>query len=135
MRVVGVNAEEFGVKQESFCVIDIRGKQSFLAAHLPNSHHLVNEDEISQFVLQNATSKPLLILCFSAKRAKQMCEFLATNANFTTNYAREEIFYLNCGVMELSDAGFELTSFAPTPHKNPPLNLTTPQTASLTPNL
>lgn len=113
MRVVGVNAEEFGAKQESFCVIDIRGKQSFLAAHLNHSLHLASESEIKQFVRQNRALQPLLILCFSAKRAKQMCEILAADAEFAASYAREEIFYLNCGVMELGDNGFKLTSFTP----------------------
>lgn len=51
-----------------------------------------------------------MILCFSAIRAKQMCEKLVQNAKFCQVYKFDEIFYLDCGVMELFDNGFEFVS-------------------------
>ena len=101
---------------QDFCVIDLRGKQAFLAAHLKNSHHLPSEDKILSFLkhyskkdlFKIALPKPFLILCFSAIRARKMSENLAKNTEFLTLYPHKELFYLNCGIMEAFDSGFEL---------------------------
>ena len=109
-----LNVAKFSL--DDFYLIDIRGKQAFLAAHLKNSHHLPSQNEIISFfksqnekcLREKIPLKPLLILCFSAVRARKMSENLAKNAEFLALYPHNEIFYLNCGIMEAFDSGFEV---------------------------
>ncbi len=62
---------------------------------------------------KNANSKPLLILCFSAKKSKALAQSLSQNQNFLSLYPSDSIYYLDCGIMEAFDNGFSPISSAP----------------------
>ncbi|MDD7296823.1 MAG: hypothetical protein PUG77_05995 [Helicobacter bilis] len=67
-------------------------------------------------------SKPLLFLCFSAKKAKEFAKLsLALLEN--THYPFKEVYYLESGVMELYDFGFSFVENTANKHtKETPLN-------------
>lgn len=97
-------------KFSDFCIIDIRGNQAFLSAHLCDSHNLQNKDEVINFINshpKNTTQKPILFVCFSSIKAKKMCESIAKDKSFAKNYSFDKIHYLDCGIMEAFDNGFE----------------------------
>lgn len=97
-------------KFSDFCIIDIRGNQAFLSAHLCDSHNLQNKDEVINFINshpKNTTQKPILFVCFSSIKAKKMCESIAKDKSFTKNYSFDKVHYLDCGIMEAFDNGFE----------------------------
>ena len=97
-------------KFSDFCIIDIRGRQAFLSAHLCDSHNLQNKDEVINFINshpKNTTQKPILFVCFSSIKAKKMCESIAKDKSFAKNYSFDKIHYLDCGIMEAFDNGFE----------------------------
>lgn len=107
---------KFGIKDinarkslEDFCVVDIRGLQAFVSAHLQDSHHLSSQDDIVRFVASQVSQKPLLFVCFSSVKAKKMCENLANNDEFLASYANDTIFYLDCGIMQAFDSGLEMS--------------------------
>ena len=121
MRVLKLDLRDFVANEDGFCLVDIRGKQSFLAAHLRASHHLSSQDDIVCFVVSQVPQKPLLLVCFSSVKAKKMCENLANDDEFLASYANDTIFYLDCGIMEAFDNGFEpFSDFAQPPHSNTP---------------
>lgn len=97
-------------KFSDFCIIDIRGNQAFLSAHLCDSHNLQNKDEVINFInsrSQSTTQKPILFVCFSSIKARKICESIAKDKSFTKNYSFDKIHYLDCGIMEAFDNGFE----------------------------
>lgn len=105
--VLKLDIKDIGTLQD-FCIVDIRGIQAFVSAHLQNSHHLPNQNDIVRFIASKSTQKPLLLVCFSSIKAKQMCENLTNDDEFLASYTNDTIFYLNCGIMEAFDNGFEV---------------------------
>ncbi len=90
----------------SFFVIDIRSKQAFLSAHLQDSLHASNEQEVINSLQafnegrQSLQEKSLLIVCFSATKSKALAQKLSQNPHFQSIYPLKEIYYLDCGIME-----------------------------------
>ncbi|WP_300710475.1 DNA phosphorothioation system sulfurtransferase DndC [uncultured Helicobacter sp.] len=101
-----------------FCVIDIRSKLAFASAHLKDSVHLPTLKDILLFLpppprqltshrAKSLALKPILIVCFSATAAKNLALKLSKNTDFWHLYPHKDIFYLQCGIMEAFDNGFE----------------------------
>lgn len=104
-----------------FCILDIRGRQAFLGAHLRDSHNLQTKNEVINFINshpKNATQKPILIVCFSSIKAKKMCESIAKDTAFAKNYRFDKVHYLDCGIMEAFDNGFEVCQGESMPNIN-----------------
>lgn len=98
---------------DNFCIIDIRGKQAFLSAHLCDSHNFHSKDEVIDFLRSQAHSqaikqKPILFVCFSSVKAKAMCESVAKDKTFLAHYGFDRVYYLDCGIMEVFDSGLEV---------------------------
>lgn len=97
----------------NFCIIDIRGKQAFLSAHLRDSHNFQSKDEIIDFLhsqahSQAANQKPILFVCFSSIKARAMCESVAKDKAFLAYYGFDRVYYLDCGIMEAFESGLEV---------------------------
>lgn len=101
----------------NFCIIDIRGRQSFLSAHLRDSHNLQTKNEIIDFLLSQAhlqtgahsqNQKPILFVCFSSTKARAMCEGVAKDSAFVAHYGFDKVYYLDCGIMEAFESGLEV---------------------------
>ena len=101
---------------QDFCIIDIRGRQSFLSAHLSKSHNLQGKDEIIDFLrpqnshsqTQSTNQKPILFVCFSSTKARAMCESVARDNAFLAYYGFDRVYYLDCGIMEAFESGLEV---------------------------
>ena len=105
----------------NFRIIDIRGKQAFLSAHLRDSYNLPTKREIIDFINSNSkekSQKPILFVCFSSIKAKQMCESMAKDKAFAKNYSFDKVYYLDCGIMEVFESGFEVCQGKSTPNAN-----------------
>lgn len=97
----------------NFCIIDIRGKQAFLSAHLRDSHNFQSKDEIIDFLRsqehsQATNQKPILFVCFSSIKARAMCESVAKDKAFLAHYGFDRVYYLDCGIMEAFESGLEV---------------------------
>lgn len=95
-----VGISEFEKMQDSYFIIDIRGTQSFAAGHLANCINLQSLDKIIDFLKSANIVKPLLFVCFSSIKAKQMAlkimqYFTSKNINY-----ENKINYLDAGVFE-----------------------------------
>ncbi len=93
MDILALNIESFAKQYATFTLIDTRATTAYNAAHLKDSINLATKDSISIFIQNNFNlqdsnttnnfnlsspppiSKPLLFLCFSAKRAKEFAKF------------------------------------------------------------
>lgn len=98
---------------QDFCIIDIRGKQAFLSAHLRDSHNFQSKDEIMDFLRSQAHSqatnqKPILFVCFSSIKAMAMCESVAKDKAFLAHYGFDRVYYLDCGIMEAFESGLQV---------------------------
>lgn len=71
-----LNINGGGESLKQYSIIDIRGKQSFTLAHLEDSINLTTIDEIINFICSN-NNFPILLVCFSSKKAKKMAENLS----------------------------------------------------------
>lgn len=89
----------------NFYIIDIRGNMSFNAAHLKDSINLQNKSDIVKFI-EAKQQKAILLLCFSANKAKSMALHLLKDENFVRSYKFSNVYYLECGIMEVFDSGF-----------------------------
>ena len=104
---------------EEFCLVDVRGKQSFLSSRLKGSHHISSIPlllglESSSLNLSSLAgthcppppslvslpNKPFLFLCFSKERARKVAKDLVLDSNFCRVYPFDSVYYLDCGVME-----------------------------------
>lgn len=104
--MVSLGIESFVKRCDEFAIIDTRNANAYNAAHLKDSINLATKDSLKDFIQTHSIyDKPLLFLCFSAKRAKEFAKFsLALLEN--THYPFKEVYYLESGVMELYDFGF-----------------------------
>lgn len=96
---------------DNFCIIDIRGRQAFLSAHLCDSHNFQSKDEIIDFLHSQAQAtkqKPILFVCFSSVKARAMCESVAKDKAFLAHYGFDRVYYLDCGIMEAFESGLEV---------------------------
>lgn len=100
-----------------FNIFDIRTTQAFLSAHLQDSLHAKDENEIVESLGCENISKPLLIVCFSSKKSKTLAQNIIRNYNFESTYPFNEIYYLDCGIMEAFDSGFTPISSSQNPKK------------------
>ncbi|MGI0439694.1 rhodanese-like domain-containing protein [Helicobacter himalayensis] len=104
----------------SFHLFDIRSTQAFLSAHLQGSLHAQNEKEIIESLAHlggggGNSSKPLLILCFSAKKSKALGPKLKPKPKLSLTLPLNTIYYLDCGIMEAFDNGFSPISNSQNP--------------------
>ncbi|PAF46113.1 hypothetical protein BKH46_08995 [Helicobacter sp. 12S02634-8] len=90
----------------SFVIIDIRSQQSFLSAHLRDSISLQTPTQILEF-LHTDGNKPIALICFSSKRAKEMAIKLAKELD-KSFYPHMNIYYFDKGIMELDASCFPL---------------------------
>ncbi|WP_334082554.1 DNA phosphorothioation system sulfurtransferase DndC, partial [Helicobacter typhlonius] len=60
-------------------------------------------------------TKPLLIACFSSKKSKTLAQNIIQNPNFISLYPLNTIYYLDCGIMEAFENGFEPISSPQSP--------------------
>lgn len=128
MKVMGIDAHVLLEKGlHSYCIVDIRGEQSFLASHLSNALHLPRYDLIMDFIetkYNKSLHIPLLIMCFSALNAKKMAQHLADTMP-PSNYPIGMIYYLTCGIMELEYYSTDInnnTTLSNPPPPAPPLH-------------
>ena len=104
-----------------FNLFDIRTTQAFLSAHLQGSFHAKDEEEIMSFLsgqfnkAKHTLTKPLLIACFSSKKSKTLAQNIIQNPNFISLYPLNTIYYLDCGIMEAFENGFEPISSPQSP--------------------
>ncbi|WP_300827345.1 DNA phosphorothioation system sulfurtransferase DndC [Helicobacter sp. UBA3407] len=104
-----------------FNLFDIRTTQAFLSAHLQGSFHAKDEEEIMSFLsgqfnkAKHTLTKPLLIVCFSSKKSKTLAQNIIQNPNFISLYPLNTIYYLDCGIMEAFENGFEPISSPQSP--------------------
>lgn len=90
-----------------FNLFDIRSTQAFLSAQLQGSFHAKDENDIIEYLRSKNISKPLLIVCFSSKKSKTLAQNIIQNQNFISLYPLNTIYYLDCGIMEAFENGFE----------------------------
>lgn len=90
-----------------FNIFDVRSKQAFLSAHLENSILYKNEQDIVSSYKACKQNKPLLIVCFSATKSKALAYNIIQNQDFQSVYPFEQVYYLDCGIMEAFENGFE----------------------------
>ncbi|RAX57416.1 hypothetical protein CCZ01_06150 [Helicobacter monodelphidis] len=111
--------EEFRNNQDSFCIIDIRGKQAFHATHLRDSINLQTLEEILDFLCSSQVTKPLLLICFSSAKAKQIALKLTKSlSNISATIYQGSVYYLNAGIMEVADNGIPITESQANPYSN-----------------
>lgn len=104
--MVSLGIESFVKRCDEFAIIDTRNANAYNAAHLKDSINLATKDSLKDFIqTHNVYVKPLLFLCFSAKRAKEFAKF-SLELLENTHYPFNEVYYLESGVMELYDFGF-----------------------------
>lgn len=101
-----------------FYIADLRGKQSFLVAHLKDSLWFKDSQEIISYISKNVIDKPLLLLCFSKVRAEKSAKELVSNSDFLEKYHHSKIFFYDGGFIELGDCGLPIEEQLPYP---PPL--------------
>lgn len=56
------------------------------------------------------SNKPLLIICFSSTKSKALAHNIIQNQDFQSIYPFTEVYYLDCGIMEVFNSGFEPVS-------------------------
>ena len=98
-----------------FHIFDIRSTQAFLSAHLQGSFHAKDEKILIEYLRSKNVSKPLLIACFSSKKSKTLAQNIIQNPNFISLYPLNTIYYLDCGIMEAFENGFEPISSPQSP--------------------
>lgn len=84
---------------ESFYIIDIRSNQSYNVLHIENSLHMQTKQQVSMFLntLSKNNIKPILFVCFSGHKAKDMAKAINNENNEII------IYYLNDSIMSLVD--------------------------------
>ena len=101
-----------------FKIFDVRSKQAFLSAHLENSILYKNEQDIVSSYKACKQNKPLLIVCYSATKSKALAYNIIQNQDFQSVYPFEQVYYLDCGIMEAFENGFEPVSSPQNPKNN-----------------
>lgn len=97
---------EFRDNKDSYFIIDIRGAQSYKAAHLPNSINLCDINEILDTLKNIDSQSEILFVCFSSIRAKKMAMNIAAELqNIESLKDKFNINYLDSGIMEVYNAG------------------------------
>ncbi|WP_223810455.1 rhodanese-like domain-containing protein [Campylobacter sp. LR291e] len=70
------NLSEIKQNYDKFYFIDIRGIQSYNNSHLKDSYHFQSKEKIFDFISKIKNKKDLVLLCSSAKKAKNMADSL-----------------------------------------------------------
>ena len=88
-----IKVRDMGV--DSLCLIDLRSAKVYVANHIEHSINLHSMEEVLHFIHNGNITKPILFVCFSSRRARKMAEDIVGRVS-------NEIYYLDCGVMELA---------------------------------